>query len=80
MKHISIIVRADWDDEANVWVATSSDINGLCVEAETIETLEPKIRAAIQDLVELNGIKFETPEIPIHILAQQVARIPNPLI
>ncbi|MDX3927659.1 MAG: DUF1902 domain-containing protein [Shinella sp.] len=35
MKHVSIIVRAAWDEEASVWVATSSDIDGLAVEAET---------------------------------------------
>jgi hypothetical protein len=33
MKHKSIIVRADWDDEANVWVAMSADIDGLATEA-----------------------------------------------
>lgn len=78
MKHASIVVRADWDDEANVWVATSDDIEGLCVEADTVEALEPKVVAAIGDLLELNGIRFETPVIPIQIMAQQLARVANP--
>ena len=39
MKHVSIIVHADWDDESAVWVANSSDIEGLAVEADTFETL-----------------------------------------
>ena len=78
MKHMSIVVRADWDDEARVWVATSGDVEGLCVEAETVEALEPKVLAAIQDLLELNGTRFETPEILVQIMAQQLARVPNP--
>ena len=55
MKQASIIVRADWDDEARVWVATSSDVAGLAIEAETLETLEPKVIAALEDLLDLNG-------------------------
>jgi uncharacterized protein DUF1902 len=39
MKHSTIIVRADWDDEAQVWVATSSDLEGLVTEAPTLEVL-----------------------------------------
>ncbi|KGF68758.1 hypothetical protein LL06_14605 [Hoeflea sp. BAL378] len=80
MKPTSIIVRADWDDEASVWVASSSDIEGLCIEADTVEALEPKVLAAIHDLLELNGTRFETPEIPVQIVAQHSARIPNPCV
>jgi hypothetical protein len=39
MKYSSIVVRAQWNDEAEVWEASSTDIAGLSVEAETIETL-----------------------------------------
>lgn len=53
---LSIVVHATWDDEANAWVATSNDIDGLAVEADTIEALEPKVKAALADLIELNGI------------------------
>lgn len=78
VKHASILVRADWDDEANVWVATSDDVEGLSIEADTVEALEPKVLAAIQDLLELNGSRFDTPEIPVQIVAQHLSRIPNP--
>jgi len=78
MKHVSIFVRADWDDEAGVWVATSNDIDGLAVEAETLEVLSPKVLAAISDLLELNGISSDLAEIPVHIMAEQLARVPNP--
>jgi hypothetical protein len=78
MKHISIIVRAAWDDEAKVWVATSSDIDGLAVEAETMELLEPKILEAVSDLLELNGVSSDLQEIPVHIMSEHLARVPNP--
>lgn len=74
----SIIVRANWDDEAEVWVATSKDIDGLAVEAPTLEALEPKVLAALSDLIELNGIESDLSEIPVHIMAEQLLRIPNP--
>ena len=78
MSELSIFVRAEWDDEARVWVASSKDIDGLSVEAESLELLEPKVTAAIQDLLELNGSPFDSPQIPIHIIAEQTSRIPNP--
>lgn len=74
----SIIVRANWDDEAGVWAASSRDIDGLSVEAPTLEALEPKVLAALSDLIELNGIESDLPEIPVHIMAEQLLRIPNP--
>ena len=78
MRHSSIIVRANWDDEAGVWVASSTDIDGLAIEAATIEALEPKVLAALGDLIELNGIDSDLPEIPVHIMTEQLVRIPNP--
>lgn len=80
MKNVSIIVRADWDEEAGVWVASTTDIQGLAVEAETLEALRDKIVAAVSDLVEVNG-GFEDgtlPDIPVRIMSEQIARIPNP--
>ena len=80
MKPVSIIVRADWDEEARVWVATSDDIDGLAVEAENFEALKEQVMAAVCDLVELNGFSGNgsLPEIPIHIMSDQLTRIPNP--
>lgn len=56
MSKVSIVVHAEWDDEAKVWFATSSDIEGLAVEGETFEQLQDKVVSAIQDLAGLNGI------------------------
>lgn len=78
MKRLSIIVRAIWDDEAKVWVATTDDIAGLATEADTLEELRDKILAMIPELLELNGSDIEAAEIPVHIVAEQTARVLNP--
>ena len=74
----SITVRTNWDEEAEVWVASSKDIDGLSVEAPTLEALEPKLLAALSDFIELNGIDSDLPEIPVHLMTEQLVRIPNP--
>ncbi len=49
-------VQADWDAEANVWVATSDDVPGLATEAATIEDLTARLRSIIPELLEANGL------------------------
>ncbi len=51
-----LLVRADWDDEAGVWVADSDEIPGLVTEAETVEALFAKLKQMIPELLELNGV------------------------
>ncbi len=51
-----IIVHADWDPDAGVWVATTRDLQGLVTEAETIEALRAKLPGMIHDLLEEYGI------------------------
>ena len=57
-----IVVQALWDEEARVWVATSADIAGLAIEADTLERLTEKVIPAIEDLIELNGIATDLKE------------------
>jgi predicted RNase H-like HicB family nuclease len=76
--HTLILVRAEWDDDAKVWVATSADIAGLATEAATLEELRDKVLAMVEELAELNGMHSDLPEIPVHIMAGQTARVPNP--
>lgn len=78
MKKASIFVRAFWDGDAKVWVATSDDIDGLSVEGATHEELVDKVVAAVADLVELNGIETDLPEIPVHVMTDEVRRVSNP--
>lgn len=80
MKHKTIIVRAEWDDEAMVWVASSGDIDGLATEAPTLEDLRTKVLVMIAELLELNHecSRDDLPEIPVYILAEQTTRVQNP--
>lgn len=69
-----LVVMADWDDEAQVWVASSTDIYGLNVEADTLEQLSVKVAGAISDLLELNGPKPDGP-VPVSIHADKKIQV-----
>lgn len=49
-------VEAHWDPEAEVWVATSSEVPGLATEAQTLETLTEKLKVMIPELLVANGL------------------------
>jgi hypothetical protein len=51
-----VVVHADWDSEAAVWVATSQDVRGLVTEADTMERLRAKLPGMILDLLEESGV------------------------
>ncbi|ULJ73774.1 hypothetical protein [Rhizobium gallicum] len=53
-----------------------NDVEALPVEAETLELLEKTALAALSDLIELNGIASDLPEIPVHIRAEHLTKIP----
>jgi len=65
-----LFIRAEWDDEARVWVATSNDVPGLATEAETVESLIEKLRVMIPELLEANGNPMEY-EVPFEILTRR---------
>ena len=44
-----------WDEEADVWIATSDDIPGLVLESGSIDALIERVRFAVPELLELNG-------------------------
>ena len=52
-------INACWDDVANVWLATSDDVIGLCVEAATWGKLIDAVRLILPDLMPLNGQSAE---------------------
>ena len=51
-----IVVHADWDPDAQVWVATTQDVKGLVTEADSIEALRAKLPNMILDLLEESGV------------------------
>ena len=60
-----IVIHADWDAEAGVWVATTQDMRGLVTEADTMEALRAKLPGMILDLLEENGISDRPASIEI---------------
>jgi hypothetical protein len=50
-----IVITARWDGEANVWLATSTDVPGLVVEAEIWPAMIEEVRLVLPDLLELSG-------------------------
>lgn len=66
-------VQAEWDDEAGVWVASSDDVPGLATGADTFEELIAKLRIAIPELLEENGLLAAgTDEVSFAVLAERV--------
>ena len=70
MKGKPLFVRAEWDEEAMVWVATSDDVPGLATEAVTIETLIEKLKVMIPELLIANNTAFED-EVPFEIITRR---------
>jgi hypothetical protein len=50
-----INIQARWDGEAGVWIATSNDVPGLVVEADTWPAMIEEVRLVLPDLMELSG-------------------------
>jgi hypothetical protein len=65
-----LFVRAEWDEEAHVWVATSDDVLGLATEEDTLEGLVEKLKIMIPDLLDANGVEQEY-EVPFEILTRR---------
>jgi hypothetical protein len=51
----SITIDARWDPEASVWIATSNDVPGLVVEADTWPAMIEEVRLVLPDLLELSS-------------------------
>ena len=51
----SIAIDARWDDEARVWIATSNDVPGLFIEADTWPMMIDEVELVLAELLELSG-------------------------
>lgn len=75
------IVWADWDPEAEVWVAHSDDVPGLATGADTFEELVDKVKVMVPELLEENGLippDKSGAELPISVMARRVERVRTP--
>jgi predicted RNase H-like HicB family nuclease len=64
-------IRAEWDEEASVWVATSDDVPGLATEADSMDALVKKLRSLIPELMELNGLGEQIPRASFEIISRR---------
>lgn len=53
----SIAIDARWDNEARVWIASSADVPGLVVEADTWPSMIEEVKLVLPELLELSGSK-----------------------
>ena len=70
-----LFVRAEWDDAAGVWVATSGDVPGLATESETLEALIATLKAMIPDLPAANG-QDTVNDVPFDLLTRRFEMAP----
>ena len=76
--HRSIIVRIDWDDEAEVWVA-SATTSAWRPNPILQDNLREKVLGMIRELLEFKAESYsDLPEIPVYIVAQRLERVSNP--
>jgi len=63
-------IRAEWDEEAKVWVATSDDVPGLVTEEATMEGLIEKLKIIIPELLEANGLPIHQ-QVPFEVMTRR---------
>jgi hypothetical protein len=77
MDTLAVLVRAEWDAEAAVWVATSDDVPGLVVEHADFRRLEEMVVELVPILLSENGRLPEGGgdyDVPVHIAANALSR------
>ena len=67
------IIYFNWDDEANVWIATSDDIPGLVLESGSFDALLERTRFAVPELLSLNSSK--TPSISLTFISERHEKV-----
>ncbi|OGA31906.1 MAG: hypothetical protein A3G80_10890 [Betaproteobacteria bacterium RIFCSPLOWO2_12_FULL_62_13b] len=72
-----LIVRANWDEKAKVWVATSDDVRGLVTEANTMDALVKKLMVMVPELLDANGY-VDGDEVPFEVCTHVKAKAVKP--
>ena len=76
MKKKPFFIRAEWDEDAAVWVASSDDVPGLATEEATLEGLIRKLKVMIPELLEANGVNVRY-EIPFEVFTRRFETTTN---
>lgn len=67
------VIKAIWDEEASVWVATNDDL-GITTEAESLDELSEKLRLLLPEAVALNDLTPEDDSVPYDLLVHDSQR------
>jgi predicted RNase H-like HicB family nuclease len=68
-----VVVSAEWDDEAKVWVAEAANLPGLVTEADTLEGLRERLALIVPDLLDEYGEAER--EVAIEVIAHSHDRV-----
>ena len=61
-----------WDDEAEVWIATSPNVTGLVLESDSLDNLISGVEDAVPELLELNS---QEPAITLNYVCTRVQKM-----
>ena len=64
-------INTVWDSDAAVWVASSDDVPGLCLESGSLDALIEKVKVAIPELLELNNHASQNQQISVNFNMQR---------
>ena len=53
------VINLTWDNDADVWIATSDDIPGLVLESGSFDALLERLRFAVPELIALNSPSYQ---------------------
>lgn len=59
-------INTEWDYEASVWVATSDDVDGLAIEASTMDALIERLKIVIPELMKANHSELAWDKLPFY--------------
>lgn len=71
---MEFLIKLTWDSEARVWIAESDDVPGLVLESGSFDALTERLRFAVPELLELNGVTF-APPIQLRMISERCERI-----
>ena len=68
-------IKAMWDTEAGMWIASSEEVPGLCTEAETLEILIKKLKTIVPELLQANSVAFPPHQLSFHIVSERTEMV-----
>ena len=72
MNTVDYKIQVLWDDEARVWIATSTDIPGLVLESGSVDALIERVRVAALELLDVDKKRREGASLDFNIERQMV--------